>query len=227
MRPEITLDTPIAKYTELEHLLSILENNKFFVNRRYKFEDCKESELSLFEYGPFYEFYSRPSEEQLESNHKASIEQLQNHSLQSIIPTSCWTYRVQESYLMWKAYTNQCGVMIRSTIDKFIQAIDYTGYDLICIPIEYGGYHYSPNGTTLNCKDSFYSDERELRFYFDSDLENTKVENDYIELPVNPKELITDIVISPFVNQKEGDRIIKLLKDRYKIVARHSLIKCR
>lgn len=126
---------------------------------------------------------------------------------------------------MWKAYAPEDGVMIKSTINCFTRAVDYTGYDLICLPMSYCGYWGVGTEETAMCKDRFYADERELRFYFDFDTDNQALaDGDHIELPVNPKELISGVIISPFVDKDKVAEHRKELREKYNIIASYSSI---
>lgn len=186
------------------------------------FDDRKESIIHPWETGALYEFHSKPSKEVIDKDYQATQKIIDEHKQCSYLPTSCWTLNADENYLMWKAYAPNCGIMITSSINQFVDAIDYSGYDLICIPMMYKGYR---NGTFLDAKDRFYANERELRFYFDSDkCDKSKPEDDYIELPIDTKKLIDNVVISPFIPIKEAIKIQKDLKDKYNLRAKLSEI---
>lgn len=222
MRPEIDLDTSIAKYMSLTHLLYMLENKTFYIRRRYTFDDRKESTIYPWEIGALYGFQSKPSKDVIAKNQQATQKLIDEHKKYCNLPTSCWTLNSDENYLMWKAYAPECGVMITSSGNRLVDAIDYSGYDLICIPLIYKGYR---NQNILSAKDRFYSDEREVRFYFDSDNDDTtNSEGDHIELPICPEKLIGKIVISPFIKKTKALEIKKILKDKYQLHAELSSI---
>lgn len=222
MRPEINMDAPIAKYMNLNHFLNMLVHGKFYACRRFKFEDRKESILHTWEIGELHEFHSKPSKDVKDMEYMTAQKIIDEYKQYSYLPTSCWTLNANENYLMWKAYTHECGVMITSSINRFVDAIDYSEYDLICIPMMYKGYR---NESYLDAKDRFYSDERELRFYFDYDNDDmTTLDGDHIELPVEPSKLISEVVISPFMPRVVSSLLIKHLKDNYNLNARLSAI---
>lgn len=146
---------------------------------------------------------------------KEIIENIMNHLIEKCeVYVSCWTKFNQENYAMWKLYDkNSNGVCIVTTIGKLKEqlpqnvVLDEVRYDQgsgVIVPNIY------PEGVAGNylasefAKIGPYKYEDEVRAVFYS-VDKEKG----VQIPLDFKELITDIYISPFANEKTVEELRK------------------
>lgn len=172
MSNALTNDIPICRYMNFDAFLNILEG-KYWVQRREFFKDAKEKgEIPLAKRMVLrYVGENAPSPNtqliKAESEEKELKYQLLKRSKHLL--TSCWALDNGEDYLMWKSYTDKCGVCIRTTIGELLEAIKFKddGYVIICSPMFYEGVQIKDSITSMiMSKERFYSSENEIRFYF-------------------------------------------------------------
>lgn len=133
---------------------------------------------------------------------------------------------------MWRIYSpKKKGVRIRTTIGKMIQVLDQTRGLMWTAPlfglvkyvyqgdiitylrdIEKGGTgkFFESIADSLFYKRTEFSHEKEMRFIIDIDPNQPHVENDHINLKVNPSDFIEEIGLDPRLDISE---VILITKD--------------
>lgn len=214
-RSEVDMDMPICKYMDLDYFICMMEKCKFYIRIKKEFEDKRESRLPLKRLFMPFEAHKTPTQDELEECAKKEKERVLTYQEISKWPTSCWTMKTYENYLMWKAYTSNCGVCIKTTVRKFINAVDYSHFDLICAKVLYDGFDFVGKNDIVS-KDRYYEDERELRFYFEP-LEALSENTNFIELPIAPAEMIDSVILSPRIHPVCARKIADFLSEKYTI----------
>lgn len=222
VKPEMDIDETICQYMDLDFLLLLLSTKKYFVRLKRGFKDKREKELPLKDmFVPHIANQAISKDTVMQELSTMSI-RLSQYREYGALPTSCWTLRQSESNLMWSGYTNKLGACIKSTIGKFVSAVDYSGYTLLYGKISYHGYNFSRDDELFS-KESAFADEKELRFYFLPDI-TSEMRKESILLPVKPKELIQEIVLSPYIQPQAASELAQILSERYDVVAKSSKI---
>lgn len=179
------------KYYSLEHFLWLIRNKALYFGRADGYEDKREILTTDLHAKLFY--YNNIEALQRD------VERDKPHTF-----LNCWTMSEHESYLMWKAYSNiNNGVVIKTNANRLMAS--YSGDASITIgKVEYIDEHTQsaqPFGQELNwlylvfSKLWFYSDEKELRLYFDD-----RVQQLQHTIPVDLNILIDEIRLSPKVD---------------------------
>lgn len=222
---DVTEDTKLYKYIDLSALVDIMDGN-FLVRLRKNFSDRHErGELD----NPFIECMLPVGQEMSGAYNKIWDDVKQKRILSGDIPTSCFTLEPEEMYHMWKLYTqNYTGLRIETTLGKFLDALDFSGFELFVGKMSYSKMDIPAYDLVgyLFCKKLWYKPETEFRFYFIS-KEETDFRGQNIKIDIK-KEFITEIVLSPFIPQKlkgSAFKHIKLAYDINKCEIRHSSIK--
>lgn len=210
---ELHPKSKIYKYMDLDYFLCMVKEEKFFISKKNCFDDMNETNLPFKYILPICAVGDKqiPDYSCISEEVKKASEKWKAYKDTSEWPTSCWTLRNDENYLMWKTYCSKFGVRISTTIDKFINSITPNDYYILCGRIQYKGYHSGMDIEPLMfSKNRYYSNEEEFRFYFmpKSDI----VERDNINLPIKLKDkdnqnIITEIILSPFIKDKAAEEI--------------------
>lgn len=225
MRSEVDLDTPIYQYMDLDYALRMLLLGKYYVKAKCTFEDAFEGRFPWEYMLPFDVYSAKRSEEELRRREERFQGKKAEHQSMERALTSCWTLLDRENVLMWKSYTSKIGACIKTTIRKFINSIENNKYVVYCGKIGYEGYslyHETDHFSKLNN----YADERELRFYF-IPKEKAAEEPTYIEFKVKPADMISEMILSPYINESSSRCLCELLKDKFKIRVTQSRIKIK
>lgn len=200
---DITLNTKIYRYIDFTYLLDMLKNKKLYVANRASFSDRRDSKgekASLEEIGNELDVVSKQTKK---SRREQDIKQ-KDIRKQCI---SCWTLntneegKFKENYLLWKSHDNKKLVCrISTTIGKMIDSLESISSDVIISKVSYHDplhlhihhiyYDYEVFGKT-----SFYSEEREVRFLF-----ITNNNESYFYLDINTENFLSEITLSPFIN---------------------------
>ena len=223
IRQFVNQNDVICQYMNLDNLILILSTNKYFVRFKRGFSDKYEKTLPLKNLFPAYLANRPPDKTILEENISRISEKLASYKILGNIPASCWTLRNAESALMWSGYTSKFGVCIKSTVSKFISAIDYCGYDLICGAMAYRGYNYWQDDEAFS-KDQAFADEKEFRFYFLPNNAPDKKDKEGIYFSINPQVLITEVILSPQMALEVSSALGDMIQDKYSITVRNSNI---
>lgn len=227
VKAEISLDAPICQYMRLDYFISLLATGEYFVRPRCEFEDAFEANLPLPQMFPAHEAGKTVPSEVQEVEIQKMSEKLEANRENGKLLTSCWCLQMCENLLMWNCYASKIGVRIKSTVHRFVSALDTDAYDILCGRMNYTVYNYY-NDDFLFSKDKGYGGEDEFRFYFipkasdqDSDSEKPKS----VRIKVNPSELIEDVMLSPYIETRAANEICKLAKDKCGITMRPSSLK--
>ena len=113
-------------------------------------------------------------------------------------------------------YLKSIGV---TTIDKFVDSITPNDYTIYCGKMTYCGYNPSQTIKELAfTKSHHFSNEEELRFYFEPQKNSCRKElsdSIFIELPmllyVNCGNVIDEVILSPFIKDGAADMICDFL----------------
>ena len=223
-------DKFICQYMRLDYLIRLLEKKQYYVKRRRTFEDANESyinnKLSFAIRHVGNNYTPQPKAEERWIPYTDIIH----------CPTSCWSKHKRESYLMWQSYATEIGVCIRTTVHNFIASLqidlDITRSEnkVLCGSMNYNHFKLSTiESNQLFDKDMVYADENEFRFYFllASDFEKEKDEKKGIDIPVDTKVMIDEIILSPFICKEAGDKIAQMIKCAYDIDVKRSNIELR
>ena len=224
-------DIKIRQYMRLDHLIQLLETGMYHANRRKTYTTIDNNEgydrLKI-------EFTFTPVGSSIPPQPKSNEEFITFKETVEC-PTSCWTKKEHESYLMWKNYATEMGACIESTVGRLVSSlkIDFSHMSenkLIC-----GNMNYTKNfsSTTeearLFNKSLYYSDEEEFRFYFHiKSAERIESTKNYVRLPIDTKVLIDEILLSPFIGKEAVNKFARVIKCSYGIDnVRQSNIKIR
>lgn len=205
MLPEIELDTPIRQYMRLDYFLALLKKNKYNVKQKGSFKDRNEQMPPFKSLFAIHAANENLSKDTIDTDEKRRQEILTNFQQSSTIPTSCWTLQNHENNLMWDVYASKIGVCLVSTIERFIKSLKCRNYEVICGKMKYyNANHYSIDEHFW--KTLPYISEDELRMYFVETLngDNTlssDVQKNNIDLEVDPAEMISEVIISPYVHK--------------------------
>lgn len=219
-------DKTICQYMRIDYLISLLETEEYYVNRRKEFDDANESYKNFklaFGFSPVGDNVIP----------KISIQDRWIPYSDIVkCPTSCWSMKDRESYLMWKCYATEMGASIKTTIHNFIASlkIDLSRSNkdnkVLCGSVNYvEDYRHSTiEEKQLFDKDIVYADEEEFRFYFHlkSDTDNN---SKGLRIPVNTKVMIDKVVLSPFICKSASVQIAKFLNSNYGVDVELSNIK--
>lgn len=223
MRGEVDLDIPICQYMDLDYAIRILCLEKYYVKAKCAFEDAFEGRFP-WEHMFAYDVYNvKPTDEEVNRRAERIERKKAEHKAMKHTLTSCWTLLNRENILMWKSYTTKMGVCIKTTVRKFVNSIECDKYDIYCGRIGYDGYGLYQDNEQF-AKLNSYADERELRFYFISE-EDLAVDKKYHEFKVNPKEMINEIVLSPYISESSSRCLQDLLKKEFDVRVTSSRIK--
>lgn len=243
---DIDMNTPIFRYTSLEHLLSILETKKLRINYRGSFPDSLEKKLNLKYQFALQVIGDDASEEinrHLKDNAVDISEKSKQHKGFCSLPASCWTLKSAEDVLMWSTYTKGIGVRISSTVGNFFESIKPDNINCsyaadVCL---YGSIEYRIDTAYQTAEDNLFikhpafKNEKEFRFYIcritdDSDILPATLTAEYegkgyIEIPVKPDILIQSVTLSPNLNHQVAKKIANWLTNDYGLSVKFSTIK--
>lgn len=213
---EMNFDTPICQYMDLDYLIGLLENKRYFVRARQEFEDVHErSWISPLSFA-VHDAHSEVTRSQIEDDLTVVKEQTDIFNASKTLFTSCWSLDTSDRFLMWKAYTSKFGVRISSTIRKVARAIDSDKYQMICGKIEYNGHQFGSDNVIF-CKDRQFKDEKEFRFYYSPKNTENSQKKDSLRLPVSPEIMIDSVILSPFISPSYARHLRNYLHDTYGI----------
>ena len=163
-------DTRICRYMSFDVFLQLLYG-RIFVPRREIFMDVRESGKRSIK-SHFLLRSIGESNHDIQKNQeelKAYDQYSKNLKQSRFLLTSCWTIDNGEDFLMWKSYTSQIGVCVKTTIGQLLSNIYYEKYDLlpICSTMSYLSiYQKAGFLESVFAKDKYYQSENEFRIYF-------------------------------------------------------------
>lgn len=224
-------DTEICQYLALDYLMAILKTDKYFVKRKKFFIDKREKTIPLrlqFELTPFGRKLSPEQIKRMDEKNKV-IQHFET-KLSSLL-TSCWTERVTENALMWDRDGERHKACIKTKVGDFVSAFRNTKFKIWC-----GKMLYEPINPMLISEDliwykePFFSDEREIRFYFSTDFSrivSDEGNNDGILIEVEKELLIHEIILSPYINKNAAEELKQSITETYGIKTTTSKIEVK
>lgn len=221
-------DTEICQYMYLEHLEKLLETGYYYVRRKGKFSDKREKELPRrLHFTEFTIPVGKPSSEQQDRSKRKNESIHKFEKVSSLLITSCWTERITENVLMWERGKNKPKACIKSRIGDFVKAFGNMGFTIWCGKMLYEPiYPVLMSDDIIWYKEPYFSDEREIRFYFSKKLDSVVPDdgtNDHVRLLVNIQTLIHEITLSPNATIQEKENVQRLTKP-YNITVKSSKI---
>lgn len=203
-------NTTIYRYVNVEYFLPIL-NNELFVPARRMFSDLHEHGKH---YNPFC-YRMMPVGDNPERYRRIfSREQAKRENSRWWL-TLCFTMSSPDNYFFWRTYTTDgYGVCYRTTVGQLLDSIKCDDYEIYVGKIKYCDREYS--GHNINeyafYKTKAYEDENELRFYF-------KPKNGVIKqsetFEIDAQSMISEIILSPFLDPNVRQDVMKLFKGYY------------
>jgi len=210
--------TEIARYMSIAKFLSLLKDQQVFFCRIDKVEDKFEGtmpRMSIKHLTEWYKylrssksFFKEMTDEEIEKKVQEDI--VFRNKLKSLNCINCWNEFEEESYALWKIYSNiNQGIMIKSSFKQIIKAFENAKEKIYCSRIEYIDYEKDKINTSntmppLVHKHKAYAYENEIRLIHEVSNQNwihdwseEKFENG-VKIKVDIKELINEIIISPF-----------------------------
>lgn len=222
-------DTPICQYMNLDYLIALLKTGEYYVNRKKVFSDKREKSIPhKLVFGEFTIPYGQLSPEQVE---RATMRQDVVHQFEKVSPyllTSCWTERVSENALMWERGGEKHKACIKSTIGGFISGVCNTELTIWC-----GKMIYEPilpmlmSDDIIWYKQPYFSDEREIRFYFSKELHHVIPDDgtsNHKSFRINLETLIQEIVLSPYIEKSAAKSLKESFEEEYNIPTTFSKI---
>ncbi|MDB2473786.1 hypothetical protein N9W70_04980, partial [Schleiferiaceae bacterium] len=208
----------VWRYLSLEKFLDLLLNSEIFFTNLTKLTDKYE--------GTIFQSNLRMANSAIKDNpsykkKKAEITREHNrvNNLRNYTLVNCWTLKKHESFALWKIYvgTNP-GVAIRTTVSKLRQSINKMDQEfdenISMAKVKYQDRldeSFSRIEATIT-KKKFYDFESEMRLMvFNSPPNEDEAPYD-IEVGrkfnINPKILLNELYISPFISEPYRKTII-------------------
>lgn len=216
------MDTPICQYMNLDFLIALLKTGEYYVNKKIIYRDKREKSLPCkLVFSEFTIPDGQISPDQIERSkmRHETIRQFENVS--PYLLTSCWTERVSENALMWDRDGVKHKACIKSTIGRFASAISCSELIIWC-----GKMIYEPIFPVLMSDDiiwykqPYFSDEREIRFYFSKEIHRVTPDDGILNhrsFPVDRQNLIQEIVLSPYIEKSDAERLKENFEKEYNI----------
>lgn len=224
---DIDLNTIIYKYIDLSALIDMLNGN-YRVKLRRDFKD--QSEHGKLE-NPFIEHLHRVGYSATKKDRQRLKELEERRGNSKYLMASCFTYNTKELHALWNLFTEgSTGIRIKTTIGKFINCLQFDGYEIFIGRMNYVGINWGAHNYTkyLFTKNECYEPEQEVRFYFVPKNLQCKVEDEPHVFPITDcKDMISEIVLSPFIPHIEKGKAIQSMKNLFSELGngvRHSII---
>ena len=227
-------DTEICQYMDLKYLKSLLDTGNYFVKRKKLFVDRRERTIPFrlqFELTPAGSKLTPEQMIRMDERNRV-VNYIEKES--SLMLTSCWTERITENALMWDRGKERKKVCIKTKIGNFVEAFEDLKFTIWCGKIFYDSINpFLISTDIIWYKEPFFSDEREIRFYFSADFSKIMPDiscNDNKEgvfLPIKKDLLIQEIVLSPYIKKKEAEDIKNTITRTHGIKTTLSKIKLK
>lgn len=211
-------NTPICRYTELDYLLQMLEEETYRISRKETFEDECEGTFPINRVIPV-NAVGEHVPPQPKQNADECLRIWRSIQRNRYVPTACWTLNMSGRLSMWKMFTSKYGVCIKSNVHDVVASVKNNDYDIWCGKMTYDGYS-AQKGFMANMfsKRSSYSEEQECRFYL---FESNETDNQipFIKVPIMPKIMINEVFLSPLIAPATAKLLADMLQATYKIKA--------
>lgn len=219
----LSFDTVICQYIKLEYLLKLLKTKKYHVNRKTCFQDKLEHNIPLkYHFAIFPATCKQLTPEQKEKITERSDKIRKYEKESSSLLTSCWTELPTENILMWNRNGWKHQVCIKTTVGNFVNAFTNLKHGIWCGKMMYE--HISKvlmSDDIIWYKEPYFSDEREVRFYFSNELNqilpDVPADKNFQRMPVDINTLIDEIVLSPYIDKEVAEMIKDYTYNTYKI----------
>ena len=208
-------DTKIARYFSGEKLTQILNSQKIWFSNTKKFHDKRERKIPL----GFFKGWKNEDKERYLSMYDMKCVKINAF-------VSCWSEFKAENYALWKIYDEHYnGACLVTSVGKLKAALKRT--DLILCKVEYVSfkskekidlpwvtYNWDEVPSTMRVTEKYkiepYKYEEEIRgiIYSTSDENGFGIEVDIINL-------IDEVYISPFSNEKQIEKTLKKLMKKF------------
>ena len=225
-------DTEICQYLRLDYLQALLKTGKYYVRKKKYFTDKQEGSIPpklIFSEFTIPGGKLTHEQESRSQERNKSINHYEQES--SLLLTSCWTERTSENALMWDRMGESHQACIKTTVGNFVSAFIELKYHIWCGKMLYGPiYKAIMSDDIIWYKEPYFSDEREVRFYFSTGLQNIQPDstpNDHQFFPVNTQTLINEIVLSPYIERNAAEVLKDTIKNTYEIPTSLSKIEIR
>lgn len=236
----VPFDTIIWRYLKIEKFKDLIENKRIFFSRTDLFEDIFEGSVPKREvdYRPIESvkisyFNNKPmtlKEAQARDN---AMSETHKAFRRSYI-VSCWHMNENKSEAMWKLYLNQDkGVAIKSTVGQLLNSLNENDFQFIDSKVRYIDYEkdiwFDPVEYPIKAYNMFApfvhkrkSLKHENEFRILHNVPDAYSDANYWEKQINTKgkffkidlqNLLSEIIISPFVDEKFIDDIISILHE--------------
>jgi len=175
------------------------------------YEGVLHSEIGI----QWVDFNGQPTEKP-ENNH---FIQIMNNATRQNLFISCWHENEFESAGMWDAYSNENGIAIKTTVEKFKKSIQFENYkEMDLLRVNYYRTlddYFIPNRkenhvyTGLLNKRISFEHEKEVRLiWHPRDYDNKSIIR---KIDINLKELIESIYVSPLYSSWQLNAIQEVL----------------
>jgi len=201
----------IWRYLDLWKFLDIIDNRKLYMSRADTFEDKFEGRIPV------------TKANELKDGHPLkNIDQFSEASLKKSSYISCWCSEQEETYPMWKIYSDYRGaVAIKSTVGDLIDSISENEQNQYIGKINYvnpkGDYFFRGNTYQLFFeKRDYFVFENEIRIMTSLPYKNGR---ELLELPfgtkieIIPEKLINEIYLAPLADENFKNLIELKLRD--------------
>ena len=204
-------DTVIWRYLDLWKFLDIIDNRKLYMSRADTFEDKFEGRIP-----------NRKVNDLQDGHPLKNLDGFSESSLKKSSYISCWCSEQDETYPMWKIYSDYRGALaIKSTVGDLIDSISENDRNQYIGKINYVNpketYVFAGNTFQLFFeKRDYFVFENEIRIMTTLPYENGR---ELLELPlgtklnVSPEKLINEIYLAPLADQNFKNLIELKLKD--------------
>lgn len=223
----------LCRYMKIEYFLDMLKTKELYVGQKCSFDDLSEKNLSFNDCPAFYLADYTVSDSELKQDIKKKKELSNLYQEYSALPASCWTHNTIENYFMWEVYASKYGVRIKTTLQKILDNLELSEYQVVCDKMIYRKYFPRTKIENLMFyKKIYFQDEKEFRFYFAPQTDEALCllnEKEHINIKIrNPVEMIDEVMISPFIHNPKC--LCKILIEKYgfdKKHLKHSQIKLK
>lgn len=204
-------DLKIWRYMDLWKFLDIIDNKKLYLARADTFEDKFEGRIPI-----------NKVSELIDGHPLKSIDNFSEGTLKKSSYISCWSSQQEETYPMWKIYSDYRGaVAIKSTVGNLIDSISDDEGDQHIGKINYvnpkGDYSFKGNALQLFFeKRDYFLFENEIRIITTLPYKDGR---ELLELPfgtkinIIPKKLINEIYLAPLADENFKNLIELKLRD--------------
>lgn len=208
VHPNITeMEKPIYRYMKLEHLITMLNTKGLYIPHGSSLSDLSERGIKWDPHNIGAITVVPKNKKQRETNNKFLEYVNRIHLASQKIGVSSWTYdldikeskgqTIGENFLMWKTYgSKDISCRVETTIAKLITSI--CRQEDKCVLLSNVKYYVEskPNGDPqqeIFWKPLYYKGEREVRLCVLN-------QEEHCTLKIDPRNMITEIVLSPFIN---------------------------